>query len=86
MPAAGYVTLIGIGATVVVLAGYLLAITMILVHVNFTLGTVIAGVRAIANQTQPLGMVIGEINNDLAGVQGAIDGLVAKATRAKGRR
>ncbi|MGH2703935.1 MAG: hypothetical protein ACRDJ4_02215 [Actinomycetota bacterium] len=79
MPAAGVVTLIGVFITVVALALYLITIAAILKHVNFTLGTIIAGVRSIANQTQPLGGVIGEIVGDVSRVDQAVRGLVARA-------
>lgn len=74
------VTLIGVAATVVVLAAYLLTVVWILYRVSFTLGTVVAGLRAIANQTEPLKPVIDEINEDLAGVQAALEGLLEKKT------
>jgi hypothetical protein len=78
------VTLIGVAATVLVLAAYLLTVAWILHKVSFTLGTVVAGLRAIANQTEPLKPVIDEINADLAGVQGALEGLLAKKTSKTG--
>jgi uncharacterized protein YoxC len=74
------VTLIGVAATILVLAVYLVAVAWILHRVSFTLGTVIAGLRAIANQTQPLQPVVDEINEDLAGVQKALEDLLAKKT------
>lgn len=78
------VTLIGVALTVLVLAAYLLTVAWILYKVSFTLGTVVAGLRAIANQTEPLKPVIDEINADLAGVQGALEGLLAKKTSKTG--
>lgn len=88
MSAAGIVFLIGVFLTVAALAAYLIRISSILVHVNFTLGTIIAGVRAIASQVEPLGPVIGEINRDLSDVRGSLEGVVAKvrAPRAGSRR
>jgi len=85
MSAAGIVFLIGVFLTVAALAAYLIRVTFILVHVNFTLGTIIAGVRAIATQVEPLGPVIGEINTDLGGLAGALDDLVRRATAPKAR-
>lgn len=81
LPLAGIVFLVGVFLTVAVLAAYLIRIALILVHVNFTLGTIIAGVRAIATQVEPLHPVVTEINNDLAGLAKALEDLVAKATR-----
>lgn len=85
MPLPGTVFLIGVALTVVVLAAYLIRVALILVHVNFTLGTIIAGVRAIATQVEPLNPVVGEINNDLAGLAKALEDLVGSATKATGR-
>ena len=81
MPAAAIVTLIGTAILVVALATYLIIIIGILKHVNFTLGTIIAGLRAIANQTEPLGPVMNEINGDLANVQAGLQGLVDRKQR-----
>lgn len=78
------VTLIGVALTVVVLAVYLVTVAAILKHVNFTLGTVIAGLWSIANQSEPLEQVMGEINRDLDGVRSALDGLVAQAGQKTG--
>lgn len=83
MPLAGVVTLIGVALTVLVLAAYLIKIAVILHKVNFTLGTIIAGLRAIAVQTEPLGSVMNEINSDLANVQGALEGLLQRKTGSK---
>jgi len=79
MPLSGVVFLVGVFLTVATLAAYLIRVALILVHVNFTLGTIIAGVRAIATQVEPLGPVVGEINSDLAGLSKALQDLVAKA-------
>lgn len=76
MPAAAIVTLIATALTVLALAFYLVHVALMLRHVSFTLGTIIAGLRAIAHQTEPLEPIIGEINQDLADVQEALDGLL----------
>ncbi|MDQ5874871.1 MAG: hypothetical protein M3526_05760 [Actinomycetota bacterium] len=73
------VTLVGVALTVLVLAVYLVTVAWILRHVSFTLGTVIAGLRAIANQTEPLDEVITEMDKDLEDVKLALEALVAKA-------
>ncbi|HVM36707.1 MAG TPA: hypothetical protein VM784_15385 [Actinomycetota bacterium] len=80
MELAAIVTLIGVALTVIALAVYLVTVAAILKHVNFTLGTIVAGLRSIANQTEPLDVVVSEINKDLADVRGALEGLVAQAT------
>jgi hypothetical protein len=83
MPLAGVVTLIGVALTILVLAAYLLKVAYILYKVNFTLGTIIAGLRSIVLQTEPLAPVMEEVNNDLAGVQAALEGLLEKKTGSK---
>lgn len=83
MPLAAVVTLIATALTVVVLAVYLIRVALILKHVNFTLGTVIAGVRAIANQTEPLGQVVNDINQELDGLRAALEALVEAKSKSK---
>ena len=80
MPAAGVVTLLLVLVTVAVLAAALVRVALLLKHVNFTLGTVIAGVRAIELATQPINPVLGDIANDLAATQQALDNLLASKT------
>lgn len=77
MPAAGAVTLILVLVTVAALAAALVRVAQLLKHVNFTLGTIIAGVRAIELATQPINPVLGDIAGDLAATQGALDALLA---------
>jgi hypothetical protein len=83
MPAAGVITLILVLVTVAVLAASLIRVALLLKHVNFTLGTVIAGVRAIELATRPINPVLGDIAGDLAATQQALDGLLASKS---GRR
>ena len=53
-------------------------------HVNFTLGTIIAGVRAIELASRPVNPVLGDIAGELAATQSALDNLLAaKAARAQ---
>jgi hypothetical protein len=77
MPAAGVITLILVLVTVAVLAASLIRVALLLKHVNFTLGTVIAGVRAIELATRPINPVLGDIAGDLAATQQALDSLLA---------
>ena len=77
MPAAGVVTLLLVLVTVAVLAASLVRVALLLKHVNFTLGTTIAGVRAIELATRPINPVLGDIANDLAATQQALDSLLA---------
>jgi hypothetical protein len=84
MPAAGVVTLILVLVAVAALAAALVRVAVLLKHVNFTLGTVIAGVRAIELATRPINPVLGDIANDLSATQSALDGLLAaKAAQAQ---
>ena len=78
MPAAAVVTLIGVAITVAALAFYLIRVALALKHVNFTLGTVIAGVRAIEMATRPINPILGSIAGDLAATQKALEDLLAK--------
>jgi uncharacterized protein YoxC len=82
MSAASVVTLIGVGLVVVALAVYLATIAYLLKKVSFTLGTVLIGVRAIANQTQPVNVVVNDIVDDVAAIQKALEGLLAQAQRS----
>ncbi len=74
------VTLIGVGLLVAALVLYLSLVAYHLTKVNFTLGTVLIGVRAIANQVQPLGDVVGSIANDVGAMDDALKELVEVAT------
>ena len=83
MTLAGIVSLILIGIFVVLLWVYLFRIITILVHVSFTLGTIIAGVRAISSQVETVPETVESVNRDLTPVQAATDALAA---RVGGRR
>jgi hypothetical protein len=83
MSLGGIIALILILAFVFILCSYLLRVITILVHVSFTLGTIIAGVRAIASQIETVPETIESVNNDLVPVQQATDSLAA---RTGGRR
>lgn len=73
MPLAGIVTLVAVALTVAALALYLIHVIVLLRATSFALGTIIAGLRAIAHQTAPLGPVLSEINEDLAETQAALE-------------
>ena len=77
MPAAGVVTLLLVLVTVAALAAALVRVALLLKHVNVTLNAVIDGVGAIEAATQPINPVLGDIANDLAATQQALDGLLA---------
>jgi hypothetical protein len=80
MPAAGVVTLLAVFITVGALAFSLIQIALVLKRVNFALGTVVAGVRAIELATRPITPILGAIAGDLAATQKALEDLLAKKT------
>lgn len=73
MPLAGWFVVILVLLTAAVLAAYLIRVAAILVHVNFTVGTILAGVRAIAQAGEPLEPLIGEIYSNLEETRIALD-------------
>ena len=83
MSLAGIIALLLILLFVFILTSYLLRVITILVHVSFTLDTIIAGVRAIASQIETVPDTVASVNNDLVPVQAASDALAA---RTGGRR
>jgi hypothetical protein len=83
MSLAGIIALVLILAFVFILCSYLLKVITILVHVSFTLGTIIAGVRAIASQIETVPETVISVNNDLVPVQQATDSL---SSRTGGRK
>lgn len=76
MPVAGIVTLVAIGLLVAALALYLVHVLLLLRSTSFTLGTIIAGLRAIAFQTRPVGEVVTAINDDLGEVKEALESIL----------
>jgi len=73
MPAAAWVTLLGVALIVGYLGINLLRVIMDLKHVTWTLGAVIVGVRAIAYQTRTVPEVIPNVNRNLAPVRAMAD-------------
>jgi hypothetical protein len=82
MGPATVVTLIGVAIIVAAIALYLINICLILNHVSFTVGTVIIGVKAIAQACEPLAPVIRDIANNIASID---DDLEALVTGGEGR-
>lgn len=72
MPAVAVVTLILVGAAVVVIAFYLIYIALILNHVVGRLNSILGGVAASGQQSAPIGDVAGAINADLEAAAGAL--------------
>ncbi len=87
-------TLVGVFVIVAALAIYLITIAVILRHVSFTVGTVLIGVRAIANQCAPLGPVIRDILGDVRAIEDDLESLLggtgaavpARRGRSRARR
>lgn len=88
MPLAGIVTLIGVALTVAALAFYLIRIAVYLREVSFNVGTIVAGLWSIAQQTEPLHGVMNDITRSLsnteAGLQEVLDRSEARRRRAGG--
>jgi hypothetical protein len=78
MTVAGIIALIASLLFGAILISYLARVVSILVHVSFTLGTIIAGVRAIASQIETVPLTVESVNRDLVPVQAATDGLAAR--------
>lgn len=78
MPLAAVITIIGAALTVLVLAAYLIGIALVLWRVNSKLRAVTAALPLVAERTEPIGSIVGEINKDLAR---ADDGLRAVLAR-----
>ncbi len=79
------VTIVGVVLTVAVLAAYLIRVIFVLKHVNFTLGTIIAGLNTIASATEPLQSSIARVNRELSEAAGnlasALDGRATREVR-----
>ncbi|MGH9186544.1 MAG: hypothetical protein ACRD0U_12130 [Acidimicrobiales bacterium] len=82
MAAAAIVTLVGVAIIVIALATYLTIIAYTLSRASFTLGTVLIGVRSIANQTEPVGEVVAGILEDVEAIDGALKSLLGTSTPA----
>lgn len=65
-----------------VLAVYLVLITRTLRRTNRYLGQVAFGVRAIESQTRPIGPSVTRVNEQLATIDGAFEGLAVMAEAA----
>lgn len=65
MPAVAAISLILVGAAVIVIATYLIYIALILSQVVGRLNTILKGVAGSGDQAAPIGAVAGAINADL---------------------
>lgn len=86
MGAETVVTLVAVLVVVAALAGYLITIAATLRDVSFTLGTILIGVRSIANQTLPLKGVVGDIVSDVASMDAALKGVLSRGQLGAGGR
>ena len=68
-------TLAVVAIIVAVLALYLIDICQNLNHVSFTVGSIIIGLRSIAQQTEPLGGVVRQIASDVSSLDQEFAGL-----------
>jgi|GEM_PF-2334674 len=84
MGAATIVTLVGVFLAVGAIALYLIIIAYTLNRVSFNLGTVLIGVRAIVNQTAPVGEVVGQIADDVTAIDNAVKDLLAQGRQVSG--
>ncbi len=77
MSAAATVTVIIALVVAAALAYYLIRVVIVLGAVNRSLSSISAGVRVIADRTEPLGELLTPIKEDLETVASAIEGAVA---------
>ena len=79
MPLAAVITIIGAGLTVFVLAAYLISVALVLWRVDRSLRAANVNLGLAAERTMPIGSIVGEINNDLAGVDDALRGVLVRS-------
>lgn len=77
------VTLIAAAFVIAVIASYLIKIALILWHVIDRLVTILGAVNAVAQESQPMGAVIDEINQNLAAGRDAFEASVARLEQRK---
>ena len=81
MPAAAIFTIILAALTVLVLAAYLISIARVLGRVNARLREVTTGLHLVTERTEPVGSIVGDINNELAGADNALQAVLTKRRR-----
>ncbi len=77
MGAATVVTLIGVFVAVAAIATYLIIIAYQLYKVSFELGTVLIGVRAIVQQTEPVAKYVALVLNEVTAINQAAEQLLS---------
>lgn len=83
MNSAAIVTLALVAVLVLALAAYLATIAYTLNKVSFHLGTILIGVRSIANQTAPVGEIVESIAKDVTAIDDALKDLLTPAPPAR---
>jgi uncharacterized protein YoxC len=78
---ASWIAFVIIALVVLALAGYLITVAYVLNKVTFTLGTILIGVRSIAEQTEPVEEVVTGIAEDIAAIQASLGSLVPAPSR-----
>jgi hypothetical protein len=79
MLAAAIFTSVLAALTILVLAAYLIRVARVLVRINAKLRDVTAGLHLVPQRTEPVGAILGDINNNLAGVDKALKGVLARS-------
>lgn len=74
MSAIAVVSLVLGGLLLVALACFLVWLAVIMTRINDTLGNLMAGLRTVAERTQPVDEVMRDVNANLTTVAEAIDG------------
>ncbi len=74
-------TLIGVALAVAAVALYLIIVAYTLNRVSFNVGTVLIGVRAIAQQCEPLQGAVSSIVADVTAIEEAMGNLVSEGDR-----
>lgn len=78
MDPAYVVLLIATTIAIVAIAGYLIAIALILKHVVDRLTTILGAVQAVTDTAQPVGAIVDDINRDLEGGRKYIEDAVER--------
>lgn len=83
MDPAHVVLLLAVFIAVAAIAGYLIAITLILRHVVARLVTILGSVQAVTDTSQPVGPIVDDINKDLAAGRRLIESTVQRLEESR---
>lgn len=78
MPLVATITIIEALLTVVVLVAYLTKVVLVLNRASAKLRPVVIGLHQVIEKTQPIKPIVGEINNDLTGVDEALRAVLTR--------